>query len=146
MYEFEAKRIYIYKGTWRLTHHTCKIDLKSHAAPDAYTVFCNYFSHLHQLNVPSTFPNRNSRPYYISLVWFTFSLEFTYMRNTCMVQEQHMVVLSVNHVSAFCIKLCVCGGSHIREHSHVLLPDHTSLSLLILLLSGWGKDNNCTNN
>ena len=46
-----------------------------------------------------------------------------------------MAVLPANHVSAFCIELCISGRFHVkytymigREHSHVVLPDHASLS------------------
>ena len=37
-----------------------------------------------------------------------------------------MAVLLANYVSAFCMKLCVSGGSH-QEHSHVVLPDQVFL-------------------
>ena len=47
-----------------------------------------------------------------------------------------MAVLSTNHVSAFCMRLCIDGGSYVkytymigREHSHMVLSDHASLSL-----------------
>ena len=60
-----------------------------------------------------------------------------YRRNTCMVREHHVAVLPANHVSAFYIGLYVSGGSHIKyiymisqEHSHMVLPDYTSLSHL----------------
>ena len=56
-------------------------------------------------------------------------------RNTCMVWEHYVVVLSVNHVSEFCMRLCVSGWSHIkytymidREHNHVVFSDHANLS------------------
>ena len=46
-----------------------------------------------------------------------------------------MTVLLPNHVSAFYMKLYISGRSQVkytymisREHSHVVLPDHASLS------------------
>ena len=46
-----------------------------------------------------------------------------------------MAVLLANYISAFCMELCISGGSHIkytymigRKHNHIMLPDHTSLS------------------
>ena len=45
-----------------------------------------------------------------------------------MVREYHVAVLLANHVSTFCIGLCVSGGSYTkytymigREYSHVVL-------------------------
>ena len=52
-----------------------------------------------------------------------------------MVREHHVAVLLANHVSAFYMKLYISGRSQVkytymigREHSHVVLPDHASLS------------------
>ena len=49
-----------------------------------------------------------------------------------------MVVLPTNHVSVFCMELCVSSRSYIKyiymigqEHSHVMLPNHASLSELL---------------
>ena len=49
-------------------------------------------------------------------------------RNTCMVQEHYMTVLLTNHISAFCIGIMIG-----REYSHMMLPNHTSLSLYKLV-------------
>ena len=56
-------------------------------------------------------------------------------RNTCMVWQYHVMVLSVNYVSAFCMELCINGMFHVkytymidREHSHMIFPDHTNFS------------------
>ena len=56
-------------------------------------------------------------------------------RKTYMVRKHHVAVLPVNHVGAFYIGLCVSGGSYVkcsymigREYSHVVLPDHASIS------------------
>ena len=53
-----------------------------------------------------------------------------------MVREYYVAVLPTNHISAFCMELCISDGSHIkctyiinREYSHVALPDHASISL-----------------
>ena len=53
-----------------------------------------------------------------------------------MVRKYYVIILSVNYVSVFCMKLRVNGESHIkytyiigRKYSHVMLPDHASLSL-----------------
>ena len=46
-----------------------------------------------------------------------------------------MTVFPANHVSIFCMGLCISSGSHVkciymidREHNHVVLSDHASLS------------------
>ena len=59
------------------------------------------------------------------------------MRNTCMVREHHVTVPPANHVSAFCMRLCVSGGSYVKytymigqDHSYVVLPNHGSVSLV----------------
>ena len=52
-----------------------------------------------------------------------------------------MAVLLTNHVSAFYMGLCVSGGSYVkytymigREHNHVMLSDHASLSHIFSFL------------
>ena len=58
-------------------------------------------------------------------------------RNISMVRKYHMIVLLINHISAFYMRLYIYDGSHIkytyiidRENSHIILPNHTNLSLL----------------
>ena len=52
-----------------------------------------------------------------------------------MVREHHVAMLPTNHISVFCMELCISDGSHIkytymigREHNHVVLPDYASIS------------------
>ena len=52
-----------------------------------------------------------------------------------MVREHYVIMLLVNHVSIFYMRLCVSSGSHVKytymigqEHSHVVFPDHAKLS------------------
>ena len=52
-----------------------------------------------------------------------------------MVREHYVIVISTNHVTAFCLELYVSNESHIkyiyiigRKHSYVMLSNHTSLS------------------
>ena len=56
-------------------------------------------------------------------------------RNTCVILEHHVVVLSINHVNVFYMGLYVSGGSHQKytymidwEYSHVVLQDHARIS------------------
>ena len=63
-----------------------------------------------------------------------------------MVREHHVAVLLTNHVSVFYIKLYVSGGSYVkytymidREHNHVVLLDHTSISPVPSRALGGGR-------
>ena len=55
-----------------------------------------------------------------------------------MVREYYVAMLLDNHISTFYMILYVSGGSYLkytymidRKHSHVVLPDHASLSLIL---------------
>ena len=70
----------------------------------------------------------------IGLYWW---LSYLYIK-WVVVREHHKVVFPTNHISAFRMGLCVSGGFYVKyiymiglEHSHVVLPDHASLSRVV---------------